>query len=355
MSSRSHLSSTKSSDNTYQNSLALLQQQQKHSHAKAKRSNSTSSSPPPASHHTPTHSSSSLYKKCSSVVSSSGGQQSPPIHKASSQQLSREHSFDGSLYSGNSIGSATTCSINSNSRHGASFRRRGSAGINSNTGGGSSMNTTTPTGAGGATQSSGGLRTTTNTSGRSGSMSGLLMGGLDLIPSDNPPPIPPPLNLPSSGVGGIGMLPAHAAPSLPKIGSHLGGSLFAPSSLDDSSKPQPAPRKQFLKSESVETGICSGSSSNNSSRSNTTNSKDGLGSGGGTLESTKSCGDDTNTADSAFVAGAGDCTNITNVAASTGERHTNVEIVIIIALIVRLLLLLQRRLFAHTPLWCGVQ
>lgn len=209
---------------------------------KAQRSNSTSSSPPRPG--ASTHSSSSLYKKCSPV-----GPQSPPLHKASSQQIAREHSFDGSLYG----------------RHGASFRRRGSAGIN----GGSSAVTT-------------GLRG--NRTG--GSMSGLLTGGLDLIPVDNPPPLPPPLNLNQNPP-----LPKALPPPLPpsvlqKPQSKSGG---AELESVDGDKPQPAPRKQFLKSESVETGIGSGSSNSSSlSHNNNRDAEEGL----GTLGSSKSCNDE---------------------------------------------------------------
>lgn len=262
---RSHLSS-KSGDQTYQN-LSQVQAAGVPP-PKAKRSNSTSSSPP-AHSATATHSSSSLYKKCSPL-----SQQSPPLHKAASQQIAREHSFDGSLYS----------------RHGASFRRRGSAGIN----GAAATNATI--------SSTSGLRNNNRTG---GSMSGLLTGGLDLIPVDNPPPLPPPLNLVQNPP-----LPKTLPPAFPPSGhlkalnkgeqQELGGD-------GDSSKPQPAPRKQFLKSESVETGIGSGSCSNNSSNnSSLTNTKDSTNTDGlGTLGSSRSCNDDS-VADGASTTPAGE-------------------------------------------------
>lgn len=208
---------------------------------KTKRSNSTTGSPGSSS---TAHSSSSLYKK-----SSPSATNSPPIHKASSQQIAREHSFDGSLYG----------------RHGASFRRRGS-GANTN---------------GSVSASSTALRGVSRNGG--GSMSGLLMGGLDLIPADNPPPLPPPLNLTH----------LHTAAKSPK------------ESQDLDAKPQPAPRKQFLKSESVETGIGSGSGSgsNNSSRSNTNNKNGG---DNGTLGSTHSCTDEAITTTTTTTDGGAD-------------------------------------------------
>ncbi|XP_047740422.1 rho GTPase-activating protein 190 isoform X3 [Hyalella azteca] len=206
---------------------------------KAKRSNSTCSSPPASS--ITAHSASSLYKQSSSTSTSS-----PPMHKAASQQIAREHSFDGSLAN----------------RHGASFRRRGSA-----TNGSVSASSTA-------------LRGNRN---GGGTLAGLLMGGLDLIPSDNPPPVPPPLNLAQ-----LPPFPKTPLPPLPQKDQKEATRGDA-GVQEDKPQPQPAPRRQFLKSESVETGIGSGSGSSNSSSRSNTNNKAG---DTGTISSTKSCNDD---------------------------------------------------------------
>ncbi|KAF2348819.1 hypothetical protein FHG87_020426 [Trinorchestia longiramus] len=223
-------------DQTYQNTASVRAACAVPRTPKTKRSNSTCSSPPSSS--ITAHSSSSLYKQNSASSSS------PPIHKASSQQIAREHSFDGNL----------------SSRHGASFRRRGSA-------------------TGSVSASSTAVRAGSRSGGGGSSFAGLLMGGLDLIPSDNPPPVPPPLNLTHAPFSKNRLPPL---PATQKEQQQEGKSEGKP--VEENGRPLPAPRKQFFKSESVETGIGSGSnnsSSNNSSCCNTTHKEGGGGGGGG--------------------------------------------------------------------------